>query len=269
MFGNFTFYTLQVFLNLVEIVSSCIFAEQIRQIWIHATHMLLEVSTFLLHILLPIYPTVLVLGIIFVFVEYPTNRSRATQYSCWLALYPGTLVAPLMLSPKLPQNTCCLWPLICSSQSSDNPYLVFEDLTQSLLSILAAHLVDRHLGNFIWRYFGNQISTYNWLGFRKWERISLLCSNFNSGLFSWKWKKPFASLFICRISRWFFFGFICDFFGISLWFLLDFSVICLIYLNIFLDFSVKVFGFSFSVEICAASPGNGKPICQPSDFQWR
>ena len=112
MFGNFTFYPLQVFLNLVEIVSSCIFAEQIRQIWIHATHMLLHVSTFLLNILLPIYPTVLVLGIIFVFVEYPTNRSRATQYSCWLALYPGTLVAPLMLSPKLPQNTCCLWALI-------------------------------------------------------------------------------------------------------------------------------------------------------------
>ena len=31
----------------------------------------------------------------------------AAQYSCWLALYPSTLVAP-MLPPKLPQNTCCL-----------------------------------------------------------------------------------------------------------------------------------------------------------------
>ena len=82
-------------------------------------------------------------------------------------------------------------------------------------------------------------------------------------------KNPFASLFYLSNLSVIFFGFICDFFGISLWFLLDFSVICLIYLNIFLDFSVKVFGFSFSVEICAASPGNGKPICQPSDFQWR
>ena len=97
--------------------------------------------------------------------------------------------------------------------------------TQSLLSILAAHLVDRHLGNFIWRYFGNQISTYNWLGFRKWERISLLCWNFNSGLFSWKWKTHLPAFFICQIYRWFFLdlsviflGFLCDFYWISLWF---------------------------------------------------
>ena len=219
---------------MVEIVSSCIFAEQIRQIWIHATHMLLHVSTFLLNILLPIYPTVLVLGIIFVFVEYPTNRSRATQYSCWLALYPGTLVAPLMLSsPKLPQNTCCLWPLICSSQSSDNPYLVFEDLTQSLLSILAAHLVDRHLGNFIWRYFGNQISTYNWLGFRKWERISLEISTAASSPGN---EKPICQPFL-------FVKFIGDFFWIYLWFFWDFFVIFIGFLCDLFNLSEHLFGF--------------------------
>ena len=157
------------------------------------------------------YPTIFVFGIIFVFVEYPTSRSRATQYSCWLALYPGTLVGPWSAPThqSSPRTLVAFWlwfwqpaasPL--NFQTNRIWYLRIRphSVNTSLLSTLAAHLVDRRLGNFIWRYSGKQISTYNWLGFRKWERISLLRWNFSS---SWKWKTHLPAFWLSMQPTWF------------------------------------------------------------------